>query len=419
LLREQRKRAGVGLRRVAGRSAWSVSAGHLSRVERGERPVTPAIVAVYEQALGIRIADAVADPTWLAGHPDPRPEAFTSTIGKVAAGGGLIEPVERLLEPAAAGPVAVPARAGHPEVAHVEQAAALVRQLDQRFGGALACQMAGGLLRWAVGLQEASMADPVRARLHAATGALAAWAGWAAFDDGRQRTARTLFTMALHAAVRADDADLRAHILADVAAHYSYLSYPDQCLTILRLEGDERVGPAVRSVLHGVRAYAYAAKQDPAACAREIESAEAAGAAVAPGALPAWLDGFEEPHTQAVCGHAAAILARGSGQEAHRADAYKRLSYAVESLDPSRRARAVALCQTRLAMLHLADGEVPEAAQWARRALAATVDLRSVRVRRDLAAIAQAAATRPDHPVARELAGQVQRVVKPSARPPS
>ena len=419
LLREQRKRAGVGLRRVAGRSAWSVSAGHLSRVERGERPVTPAIVAVYEQALGIRIADAAAQQQWRPVELDTfQPEAFTSTIGKVAAGGSPVEPVERLLEAAGTGNPSPPSRVGRAEVAHVEHAAAMIRQLDLRYGGALACQLADGLLRWTISLRQSSMSDAVRASLHTATGALAMWAAWAAFDDGRHRAARNLSTLALEAAVAADDADLRAHVLADIAAQYSYLGHPEQCLTILRLEGDERVGPAVRCVMHGVRAYAYAARQEAAACLREIDLAGQAGALAEAGPVPNWFGGFDPAHTQAVCGHAAALLAHRTGGDAERAEAYKRLTEAAGQLDPVGRGRAVTLCQARLALLHLTDGEVDEAAGWVRRLVAVADGVRSVRLRRDLAAVNKAGSARLDDPRAQVVAGQVGLAAPPPTSRP-
>jgi hypothetical protein len=61
MLRELRLWADLGLRAVARRSSGAVrlSDGHLSRVERGLRPVTPAVLAAYERALarvsGLRV----------------------------------------------------------------------------------------------------------------------------------------------------------------------------------------------------------------------------------------------------------------------------------------------------------------------------------------------------------------------------
>jgi transcriptional regulator with XRE-family HTH domain len=423
VLRELRERAGLGLRRIASRSALSVSVGHLSRVERGERRVTPAILAAYEQALGTRIAHALADRAGGADRLDQlEREAFAATIGKVAAGGSAGEPVGRLLA-AAGADLAPPARVGPTDVVHVEHATALVRRMDLQFGGELVWQMAEPLLRWAVGLHAGSMREATRVRLDAAIGALAGSAAWAAFDGGRQQAARTLFTVALAAAGRADDPDLRAHVMADVAAHYNYLGHPDDCLRILRLEGDERVGPAVQCVVHGVKAHVYAANGLSDACAREIELAQVTSAAMEPGEVPGWLGGFEPAHTRAVCGHAAAVLAGATGRDADRAAAHQRLTEAIGQLERAGRDRAVALCQTRLTMLHLAAGEHDQAGRWARQALATTAGVRSARVRRELATVREAAAARLDehltHQLATVLADQAEPIPTRAPTPPA
>jgi hypothetical protein len=61
-------------------------------------------------------------------------------------------------------------------------------------------------------------------------GGLAARCAWTAFDTGSHEAARSLFRLALYAAGRAGDPDLRAHILADVAAQHRYLGYHEDCL---------------------------------------------------------------------------------------------------------------------------------------------------------------------------------------------
>jgi signal transduction histidine kinase len=76
------------------------------------------------------------------------------------------------------------------------------------------------------------------ARLAAAVGALAARAGWAAFDVAAHEAGRSLFRLALHTAARAGDPDLRAHILVEVAAQHSYPGnpgYPEDGLEIIRM----------------------------------------------------------------------------------------------------------------------------------------------------------------------------------------
>jgi transcriptional regulator with XRE-family HTH domain len=406
VLRELRQQAGVGLRRIAGAAKVPVSDGHLSRVERGLRPVTPAIVSAYETALGVRVHDAVPGAEGGTRILDQaRRQAYTSMVATVAVGGPAGEPVERLLAAAGGATTAVPARVGVSDTVHLEQGAALVRRLDLGFGGGLVWQMGSGLLRWAVRLRRSAMASAVRVRLDRAIGALAAGTGWAAFDAGRHDAARALFTVALEAAVQAGDVDLRGHVLADVGAQYNYLGCPDDCLTIVRLaDGDERIGAAVRHLLHGVKAHAYAARRDADGCARHIDLAEAAAAAVEPAAVPAWMGEFHPAHAVAVTGHAAAVLACASGDDGDLVDAHKRLMRAADGLPATGRSRALALCRIRSATLHLAADQPAQAACLARQALESVVGLRSSRVERALAALRTRAVARPGEPAMRDLA---------------
>jgi transcriptional regulator with XRE-family HTH domain len=402
-LRLLRQRAGVGLERVAKRAR--VSASHLGRVEREvpQRPVTPAIVAAYEAVLGVRLsgADVAAGAVERGGALDPvRRQAFNASIAMVSVGGPLGEPLDRLLDVR----TPVPSRVGLADMAELEEAARLVTQLDLRFGGSLAGLMAHSLLRWAVGLQRSSVSAAAGGRLQAVIGCLADRAGWAAFDTDHHDSARQLFKVALEAAVAAGDADLRAHILADIAAQHNALGEPDDCLQIVRFaDGDERVSPAVRLVLHGVKARAYAAGGEAGGCARQIDLTEQAGEGVEQAAVPGWMGRFQSAHVYAMTGHAAAALALSTGADADRVEAERRLVRAVDGLDPSARARAVALCLTALAAVHLRGGDGQQAAHWTRRALRAAEPVRSARVRHGLTALRTAAAARADEPPIREL----------------
>lgn len=99
-------------------------------------------------------------------------------------------------------------------------------------------------------------------------------AGWSAFDVGSHEQARSLLRLALYAAVAGGEPDLRAHVLADIAAQHNQVGYHRDALEIIRLaEGDDRVAPEVRMVLHGVRARAHAALGEADACHRQIEAA--------------------------------------------------------------------------------------------------------------------------------------------------
>jgi transcriptional regulator with XRE-family HTH domain len=342
-LRAVRESIGVPLRRIARQAG--MSHGHLSKVERGEhgRPVTPAIVAAYERVTGVRLAEAAAGVaarrdrdtgrrgrSWRPGHlTDMRRQAFNAAVGAITIGGHLGEPVGRLID--STGRPVTPTPPELVDVAQLEQVTGLLTGLDLRYGGGLVSQLSKALLRWAVVMLDAvGMADPLPARLYAAVGALAARAGWAAFDVAAHEAARSLFRLALYTAARAGDPSLRAHVLADVAAQHNQLGYHQDALELIRLaEGDERVAPGVRMVLHGVKARAYAAAGELAACRRHIALAEqaherttvagAAGGAGPDRQPPAWVCRLASPaQLDATTGHALAMLALRTGERDHR-----------------------------------------------------------------------------------------------------
>lgn len=411
-LRRLRTARGVSQATVARRAG--VSTGHLSRVEAGDRLPSPAVLNGYEQALGIRLRAAGAGDT-LGTDEDAeqmRRRAFIADVAAIAAGGPLGEPITRAL--ATLDAVDIPARVGMSDVAQVEQAETMFTTWDLRFGGGLAREMAGTQLRWATRLLDAPMSDSVRLRLHSAVGSLAERAAWSSFDAGRHEPARSLFKVAVYAATEADDADLRAHILSDIATQHLYLRDPTGCLKVIRMaEGDDRVSPGVRFVLHGVKARAFGVLGDTDACARQIGMAEDAYAAVTLESTPTWMRAFlVDAHVHSVTGQAAYLLALAHGRFSD--DAHTRLTRAIAGFDAGR-ARAVALCATRLATLHLHAGHLPEGAAAARTALHAVPGLRSARIARDLTSMRAAADRHPDHDTMRRFSDQITDMLTPAA----
>ena len=398
-LRDARCRASVS-QAVVARYA-GVSVGHISRVERGERPATPAVIRGYEQALGnclVSLPARTDGDTLMVNRigedaDDMKRRAFTAAIAAIAAGGPLTDPITRSL--AALGDTAIPAHVGTADVIQVEQAEQMFTTWDLRFGGGLATEMAKTQLRWATSLLDAQMNQTTRRQLHAAVGSLAERAAWSAFDSGRQDAARTLFKLAIHAASEADDANLSAHILSDIATQHLYLGHPDEAIRLLRLaEGDERISPAVRFVLHEVKARAFGTLGDAVNCSRYIGLAEHAYAGVAPETTPEWMSKFLcDAHVYSVTGQAAYALSRATGT--FSLDAHQRLSAAIAGFGDGR-ARAIALCATRLATLHMDAGHTTDGTAAARTALRAVPGLRSARITRDLADVRAAARQHPD-----------------------
>jgi transcriptional regulator with XRE-family HTH domain len=392
MLRELRLWADVGLRAVSRRSSGKIrlSDGHLSRVERGLRPVTPAVLAAYERALGMRIDPYTVNDLTAGNEPDDADRrAFQATVATLAAGtptGGLGgEGEQRLLQEARY--IRVPQRITATDVTHLEQAALTLRSLDLRFGGELTAQMGGLLLRWAVGQRAADMSEPVGRAWCAAFGRLATWSAWSAYDACQPGVARALSVLGLDAAVRADEPDVRAHALCDIAACHNAQGHPEEALRTIRLAGgDERTHPAVVTMLHGVRARAYAALGERERCEREIRLLEGVAATVDPDAVPGWFAGWQPAQVGALCGHAYADLARATGDADALAAAHAALVTAAERLVVVR-PRAAALCLTRLAYAHRECGDPDHVTGLVDRAQHLATGLRSGRVSAELAGL--------------------------------
>jgi transcriptional regulator with XRE-family HTH domain len=414
-LRAVRESMGVPLRRIA-RTA-GMSHGHLSKVERGEygRPVTPAIMAAYERATGVRLADAVAAVTergelpagrhngkmWRPGEMSTmRRRGYNAAVAALTIGGHLGEPFLRLLD--STGRPLCPASPGPVAVEQLEQFIQTATTQDLRYGGAMISQQAKAMLRWAVPMLDAGDMDAsVDRRLHAAIGMLAHRTAWAAFDCAAHDSARSLFRLALYAAVRASDADLRAHVLADVAAQQDDVGYPEDALEIVRFaEGDERVAPAVQMVIQGVKARAFAAIGDAAACRRCVADAERHHDRAGCSSNDAhWVRKLSRPqHLHALIGHALAdLVTKTEGQEDVK-QAIERLTEAVDVFDPVDHARAHSLCAARLARLLLDTGDLERGDYFAHLALRAVAQLGSTRLTRELAFIRARAASLGEEP---------------------
>ncbi|MPZ24989.1 MAG: hypothetical protein GEV12_00670 [Micromonosporaceae bacterium] len=256
-LRSARVSQDVPLRRIA-RTA-GMSHGHLSKVEHGEhgRPVTPAILYAYEKCLGIKIAEAVGSGELAQEHrpkqgKDWRPgqlsdfqrRAWRSQVAAVGAGGSVGMPLDRLLHSAGQVRVARPVTDGLR--VPLERVAAVLEE-----AGDLAGAVAHALLWWVIRLRADVDADPL---VHAVMARLARRAAREAYTASRHESARVLWLLALEAATAADHPDLRALVLADIAAHHVDVGYHEDALITLRAaEGDERISEETRAALKTVR----------------------------------------------------------------------------------------------------------------------------------------------------------------------
>jgi transcriptional regulator with XRE-family HTH domain len=378
-LRAVRENLGVPLRLIARKAG--MSHGHLSKVERGEhgRPVTPAIMAAYERVTGVKLIEAAEQveqrrdrdtgrggKTWHPGQlTDMRRRAYNAAVGALAVGGYLGEPMSRLID--STGRPVTPVPPGESDIEQLEQVSGLLTCLDMRYGGGLVSQLAKAVLRWAYSTLDAvNISGAEQRRLHSAVGAMAHRAGWAAFDVYSHEAARSLFRFALYCAVVGEDHDLRGHVLADVAAQHNQLGYHRDALDLIRLaEGDERIAPAVRMVLHGAKARAYGCLAEADGCRRQLEAAQQLFTQASP-EDPGWIATLAHPaRLHALTGHALADLAQHSptGQD-YREQALEQLTKAVEEFDPSVHTRAYALCVARVAMLRATGADPDQTRKW-------------------------------------------------------
>jgi hypothetical protein len=116
---------------------------------------------------------------------------------------------------------------------------------------------------------------------------------------------------------------------------------------------------------------------------------------------PGWVATLHHPgHLYAATGHAMATLANHTRTQADTEQAQRRLTQAVDVLDPTTHTRAHALAATRLATLQLNADDPDQAAHTIRIALRSAELLRSARVAHGLATLQTAAERHPDQQAA-------------------
>jgi transcriptional regulator with XRE-family HTH domain len=310
-LRALREDAGVSLRDLA--QIIGRDRGHLSRVERGEREATPALVTAYRSA--------AARPT----VEDVRRREFLSA--------GAALPVLAMTD-------AQPQRIGAAEIAAVRAVA-----LDVDMNHSLGVHAAQAALQRATEMLRARTTPANIGRLRSAVALLADRVGWGLFETGQDAAPTLRFAQRL--AEMGDEPDLRAHALLDLA-----VSTPDSRVAVATLDHAlaAPLGPAERVNLHAVAARRAAPVDrhvagEHLARALDVEpepvvSDWAARSTNAPG------------HLDAIVGFACYSLGHAAARE--------RLLAAVGKLAPARR-RTRARCHARLAGLALRDG-APDAA---------------------------------------------------------
>lgn len=184
-VRTLRTAAGLSMAELARRA--TVSKPYVGRIEQGLNTPTGAVVSSLDAALG-----AGGLLMALAREVDPmKRRSLLAAISAVAAGAGEFS---RLLDGIDRAPVS---RVGPSDVDAVAQSVEWVTRLDLRFGGGGATGPGRSMLGWAVQLLDGEMTDDTRSQLSAQVAALADRVGWAHYDAGADRAARSLYGIAL------------------------------------------------------------------------------------------------------------------------------------------------------------------------------------------------------------------------------
>ncbi|MEV7012911.1 helix-turn-helix transcriptional regulator [Streptosporangium sp. NPDC051022] len=376
-LRSLRESQGVSL--VTLSREIRISKGHLSRVERGERPVTPALVLAYRRILGVSVAATSGNENapFSAGTVDSvKRRELLSSIAAASVGAAALEPLARLLDGL---PGSSPSSVGLSEVKAVESATQLYMDMDLAGHSATATAMARGVLSWSVSLLDRKMSSTTRERLFPAVGLLADRLGWATYDSGASERAIQLLTFALDSSAQGADRDLRAHVMLDLSTVVTDMGRPSDGVEILRMAlGDERISSAEQANLHAVAARHCATAGQHEAGLRHIVRAEEALSRNSKAIAPDWARRItvSAGHHDSALG--IALFALGEDERAR-----ERLTAAVRKLDTGR-TRTGLRCLTRLAVLDIRAGAYDQGEVKALQAAAKATDIQSTRVSADL-----------------------------------
>jgi transcriptional regulator with XRE-family HTH domain len=249
LLRELRTAAGIGLRTMAARTAFSVS--YLSEVETGTKAVTSAVLDAYRRVLG--------DPTLGLADVD----------------------IDRL-----AATVADPAHAGQSGLSDIAVILERTRHLEDQVGSSLVVPVIRGIDRVAKALAAERAGGAAAAGLAAE---VSRYRGWLEHATGRPVIADKSLADAFGLAEIAEDDSQQAHSLSFrsfVARHAGDL--PKAVALAENAIRTEHTYPALRAFDRYWRAELLAAQGDVSAAARALHIADKAAYAAEGTKLPAY-----------------------------------------------------------------------------------------------------------------------------------
>ncbi len=352
----------------------------------------------------------------MEGMYDTRRRPLLANAAAITFGAALDQPVIRIIAQADNPQVPTTVRAG--DVRDLRMATDMLEDWDHRAGGVAVRHHILGALRWGTGLLDSSCTPDVRRSLAAVVAQLADLAAWATFDAGLYDQARDLFLLGLHTARESEDLGIRAHVATGMARQEIHLGNTDTALELVQLAhtAADTLPPNAVSMLHAVKALAYAKKPDADQCRRFTQLAADSYKPETAADDPPWIQFFTPAKLVGDSANAlfdllvtsSPLLGQAEapqGASRTRADLVIRLSNAVSGYSQGR-ARSKAIAASRLATLLYLEGAPTEANEAARTALTLAEDVRSARLGSDLRVLARAASAAPRDTLAQTVRTQ-------------
>lgn len=337
--------------------------------------------------LGLRAVLGAGTDAELGFKPTRRGRAVASLSPQTAEISSS-RPHDRLLD--ALGPT-TPTSIGWPEVEFIRETTCVIATSENRFGGAVAAEMATAQLRMAVGLLQARAAVDVRRALFQAVGNLAGVVGFSAYDMNNYAVADRCYELALWCSDEARSTSLRASVMADMARKTIDLGRPQDGLAIVdaakELSGD--LTATGQAMLAAWRARLLTKTGQYADARNEVAVSDEWFSKRDVDDDPPWLSYYDEAEHQGSIGRTRLPLAQ-AGIDVE--DTMKRLDAAV-SLREATYVRSLTFCRIRLSTLLVSIGETDQATTVAQEALAESPSVRSSRMREEWAVLAAAAGT--------------------------
>lgn len=169
-------------------------------------------------------------------------------------------------------------RLGLADVDAITAAANQLHAMDDQHGGADLAKVAARYVEHIeVSARACTYGSVVQTRLHASIGALAASAGWFAFDGGQQDEARRWWDMGIRYAVLAGDTILQARIWSYMARQACDLGHGGEAVAIARVALDStrnRRDARLSALLHARVALGHSLTGEPGRAGQSLHRAE-------------------------------------------------------------------------------------------------------------------------------------------------